>query len=455
MRTSLSGWHASTRTPSDYRHRVTVIDQQTRAAVEAVPVQALLPPRAQARAERLSGRVAVLDSLDLGGTSDGGHAWVLILRVSDQGSDRELVIPGVHRDGVFARDPGVASLLRLGRFGAFDVQVLGAGIPTGSVRGIEVDQSNDSVIVDESVMVKWQLDAVVSPAPQRLLALGGSGITPEVRAIVRWQDSGGQDRTVLTAADYLPGAQDGWTWAVELVRAHAQGGNVDAIEPFVVIGEMTARMHVAFAANGVDQWDRAAISRVHATARGDLDNAVRLIDGEEGGRLRARRDRIAAHMDSLADIDSTPIIDVHGDFHIGQVLRSAEGDGTRYSFVDFDGNPVLPPVARLERQPAARDVAGMLASIDHVARVVNYRTEGLDPRPAVVWIPHAQDAFLAAYQGVLAEAGQRALLDDRLLRPLMLDQECREFVYSASHLPHWRYVPDAVLTEMFPEEGDG
>jgi len=33
----------------------------------------------------------------------------------------------------------------------------------------------------------------------------------------------------------------------------------------------------------------------------------------------------------------------------------------------------------------------------------------------------------------------------------MLDQECREFVYSARHLPHWRYVPDAVLTEMFPD----
>jgi len=461
----LSGWHASTRTPSDCRHRVKVIDEQTRAAVEAVPVQTLLPPRAQARAEHLVGRAAVLDALDLGAASDGGQAWVLIVRVSDQGADRDLVIPGVQRDGVFVRDPGVASMLRHGTFGAFDVQVLGEGIPTGSVRGIEVDQSNDSVIVDESVMVKWQLDAVVSPAPRRLLALADSGITPDVRAIVRWRDSDGQDRTVLTAADYLPGAQDGWTWAVELVRAHAQGASVDAIEPFAVIGEMTARMHLAFVADaegsgaaGVQQWGRAAVARVHADCRADLDEAVRLIDGEEGARLRARRDAIAARMDALAEIDSTPIIDIHGDFHIGQVLRVPDAAGYRYAFVDFDGNPVLSPEERMRRQPAARDVAGMLASIDHVARVVNYRTEGLDPRPAVIWIPHAQDAFLAAYQGVLAAAGQRSLLDDRLLRPLMLDQECREFVYSARHLPHWRYVPDAVLTEMFPdvspEEGD-
>jgi len=300
-------------------------------------------------------------------------------------------------------------------------------------------------------MVKWQLDAVESPAPDRLLALAGTGITPEVRAVIRWRDSDGIDRTVLTAADYLPGAQDGWTWAVELVRAHAQGQTVNAIEPFAVIGEMTARMHIALAAQGVEIWDRGALSVVHGECRADLDEAVRVIDGEEGARLRARADRISARMDALAEIDSTQVIDTHGDFHIGQVVRVGGGESARYAFVDFDGNPVLSPADRMKRQPAARDVAGMLASIDHVARVVNYRTEGLDPRPAVIWIAHAQDAFLAGYQGVLAAAGQRSLLDDRLLRPLILDQECREFVYSARHLPHWRYVPDAALTEMFPD----
>ena len=92
----------------------------------------------------------------------------------------------------------------------------------------------------------------------------------------------------------------------------------------------------------------------------------------------------------------------------------------------------------------------MLASIDHVARVVNHRTPGLDPRPALVWIPHAQDAFLAAYQGGLAEAGVRDLLDDRLLMPMMIDQECREYMYAARPLPHWRYVPDAVITALIP-----
>lgn len=432
-----------------------MIDPQTRAAVEAVPVSALLPPRAQSRAESLDGRVAIVDAVDLGATADGDLALVAVLNMSGSGEEREIVVPGFVRGDVFVRDPGVASYLRPGTFGNFSVEILGAGIGEGPVREIDVDQSNDSVIIGErwsAVMVKWQLDAVESPAPQRLVALAGTGLTPEVRALVRWRDGQGNERTIMTAADYLPGAQDGWTWAVELVRAHACGEGVDAMEPFAVLGEMTARMHLAFAQNGLDTWDRGAISLVYGACRADLDEAVRVIDGPEGARLRERSDRIGRRMESLAEIDSTPVIDIHGDFHIGQVLRVGDGELARYAFVDFDGNPVLPPEERIKRQPAARDVAGMLASIDHVARVVNYRTEGLDPRPAAIWIPHAQDAYLAAYQSTLSSAGQRSLLDDRLLAPLMLDQECREFIYSARHLPHWRYVPDAVLTAMFPDE---
>jgi len=200
---------------------------------------------------------------------------------------------------------------------------------------------------------------------------------------VRWRDGEGFERTIMTAADYLAGAVDGWTWAVELVRAHARGEQVDAITPFSKLGEMTARMHLAFAEQGVEAWDRGAISVLHGECRADLAEAVRLIDGEEGARLWVRADRIGARMDALAEIDSTPVIYIHGDFHIGQVLRVGDGELARYAFVDFDGNPVLSPADRMKRQPAARDVAGMLASIDHVARVVNYRTEGLDPRPAV------------------------------------------------------------------------
>jgi maltokinase len=417
-------------------------------ALEATPPASLLPDRSQARAASLVGDVTVLDVLDLGPDAFGHPAAVAVVRVDS----RDLIAPGFLDSGEFRRDPSVASLLRAGAHGAFEVELMGDGIPAGGATGLDVDQSNDSVLLGD-VMVKWQLDAAPSPAPDRLRALTGSDTVPAVRAIVTWRRADGTRCAILTAADALPDASDGWTWAVELVRSHARGEEVDAITPFARIGTMAGRMHVALASAGVSTWDAADIARVQSGCLANLAEATNAVGGAEGDRLRARHSRLREVFDGLQSINTTPVIDIHGDLHIGQVLSSPLPDGgTRLAFVDFDGSPVLPPEERSARQPAARDVAGMLASIDHVARVVNHRTPGLDPEPARAWIPIAQGAFIDAYQAVLSDAGLSKLLDERLLEAMVVDQELREYLYAVRFLPHWTYVPDAVLTDLFPDD---
>ncbi len=106
----------------------------------------------------------------------------------------------------------------------------------------------------------------------------------------------------------------------------------------------------------------------------------------------------------------------------------------------------------MRRQPAARDVAGMLASWDHVGRVVLHRTDGLDDAAVarvLDWIERAQAAFLDDYR---ARCSRRpaapALLDESLLLAMQVQQECREYAYAARYLPHWRYVPDAALPAL-------
>ena len=109
---------------------------------------------------------------------------------------------------------------------------------------------------------------------------------------------------------------------------------------------------------------------------------------------------------------------------------------------------------RTRRQPAARDVATMLCSLDHVGRIVIHRTPGIDAGRVLGWIDAAQQEFLDFYRNGLAEAGAADLLDERLLDPFRVQQECREFVYSVRHLPHWRYVPDAALPFLLDRLGD-
>jgi len=140
---------------------------------------------------------------------------------------------------------------------------------------------------------------------------------------------------------------------------------------------------------------------------------------------------------------------VHGDLHVGQVLRFS--DPYDYVVTDFDGNPVLPPEERGAPQPAALDVVGMIASLDHVGRIVITRTDNVDESAVRVWIAAAQEAFLHDYRDTLARMRHAHLLDDRLLVPLRLQQEVREFLYAEKHLPLWRYAPDGALVDLLPD----
>ena len=425
-------------------------------AIAAANAADLLPDRTQARAADLTGSLELIDSLDA-----GEGAYLALVRAGD----RILVIPGQLDATGFHRSAVSARILNTESTDNFRIELIDPIIKSHlahqnsntSEQSITVDQSNDSVIVNEHIMLKWQINATPSPAPSRLRTLASqtanTPITPAPLAIVEWTDPETDEAlTLATATEFVPDSQDGWDWAVELVRAFAQGRNVDAITPFALIGQLTGQMHAAFAQShpqveSIELLGKDAITQFAVSAHEDLDIACSLMDGEEGERLLQRRDMISEHLGDLNTVESTFAIDTHGDFHVGQILKSPTD---QYYIVDFDGSPVLTPLERLKRQPAARDIAGMLASIDHVARVVNYRTEGLEPHAALIWSAHAQEAFLVAYKDVLRQHGLLKILDERLLKPFMLHQELREYIYSVRHLPHWRYVPDSVITSMFP-----
>jgi maltokinase len=151
----------------------------------------------------------------------------------------------------------------------------------------------------------------------------------------------------------------------------------------------------------------------------------------------------------LAGAGGTLLTRVHGDLHVGQVLRWDGG----YAVSDFDGNPVLPAAERDLPQPPARDVAGMLRAIDHVGRIVDRRTEHTEADRVRTWAASARQDFLAVYRTTTQGCGHGGLLDDGLLPAFEVEQECRELVYAARHLPQWTYVPDAALVDLLPPQG--
>lgn len=323
-------------------------------------------------------------------------------------------------------------------------------------RPMLVDQTHESVVVGERAVVKWAVRAEPTPAPTLIAHLASAGFTsmPRPLGCVTWTN-GGADLLLASVVEFLPGASDGWTWAVhDAGNFIARGGSLESsVSDFSVVGETIAEMHAAMArpSTAIPAPQQPAAGEElrgwQALARDLLGQAVSEVDGPEGERLVSLVLRIEATFEAMDDIAETTTIPVHGDLHIGQVLRWDDG----FAVADFDGNPVLPVASRLSPQPAARDVAGMLQSIDHIGRVVLRRMEGADSGRVQIWIAEAQRLFLDAYRVRLVHQGCAALLDERLLLPMQAEQECREFLYAVRHLPRWRYVPDQALQALFPE----
>lgn len=438
-------------------------DGEALAAQVPAAAPAILLPAARA-AGGLAPPIHLLDSAQL-----ADDVVLAVLRDA-----RGLLVAGplMTREGVRRAVPGegaahaLAGLLARGcqlrgglDGGGFDVVLVNPGrepAPDAIERPMLVDQTHESVVVGEQVVVKWAVRAEQTPAPMLTAHLSRAGFSqmPQAWGFVTWSEDGGGPVLVASAMQYLEGASDGWTWAVQDAGEHAAGGGGldDAVEPMAAVGCLVADLHAAFAtptdriarpvssaaAQDVEGWRRLARRR--------LDDAGHAVDGPEGERLAQRRDAMRSAIDGVTQVAGCLTIPVHGDLHVGQVLRWAGG----YAVGDFDGNPVLATAERLRPQPAARDVAGMLQSIDHVGRVVSRRVDGADPERVDQWIGAAQEAFLDAYRERLRENGHAHLLEERLLLPFRVEQECREFLYAAHHLPRWRYVPDQALQALFP-----
>jgi maltokinase len=117
------------------------------------------------------------------------------------------------------------------------------------------------------------------------------------------------------------------------------------------------------------------------------------------------------------------------------VLRWSGG----LAVVDFDGNPVLSGRNDVP-QPAARDVAQLLVSLDQAGRIADRRSGFTRTAAVDEWSARARAALLAAYRDEMAAFGRPDLFDERLLASFVAEQVCRDVLYAARYLPRWAYA---------------
>ena len=306
------------------------------------------------------------------------------------------------------------------------------------VRPMGVEQSNTSLVFDDRLVLKLfrRLPGGPNPdvvVPDELAAAGFTHIAEPLA--VRSLD----DDHLMVVQPFLAGGAEGWALALASLRDlyaaecdPAEAGGDFAAEA-CRLGEITARMHVAMArAFGTSPADRGAWL-------GTMQRQLARVPEIDAGSL----------LDRLGDLGCG--LRVHGDYHLGQVLRTDTG----WYVLDFEGEPARPLEERTAPSSPLKDVAGMLRSLHYAAHVAlreRDELEQVEVAPlADAWEARNRAAFLDGYFGV-EEVAPLLPADDEACRALLaafeLDKAVYEVLYERAHRPEWEHIPFAAIGRL-------
>lgn len=376
-----------------------------------------------------------------GGAAPAGDCYQLLLGVRERPSPRlGKALIGRVPDGRLAgmtvydalHDPRAAQLLlerlrRPGTVGPLRFECDGVQqVPTGLVpRLMTAEQSNSSLVYGDEYILKVfrRIQPGVNPDLEVPGALARQGCH-RVPAPVAWLRTTHPFRATLGVLQpYLRNASDGWTLALD---ALASGDDFTAQAH--ALGRATADVHLALSsafpvgAPGENGRTAAAMTERLTAAAHAVPALQPFVPG------------LRAAFAALATCDAGPPAQrIHGDLHLGQVLRA----GREWFVIDFEGEPSRPLSERRSAHSPVRDIAGMLRSFDYAAR------QRRPWRPE--WARRCREAYCAGYA---ARAGWDPRKKHGLLRAYETDRAVYEVLYEARHRPDWLPVPMAAIERL-------
>lgn len=364
-------------------------------------------------------------------------------------ADRDGAVIGELGDGLVAYEATPDFEL-----GAYLCQmVTGRAEPPSHIRPVGTEQSNTSLVCDDEIVVKVFRRIEPGPNPDvsvpSALTDAGFGHVPAVVGV--WRRG---ELDLAVAQKYLTGASDGFALALASLRdclrsrVVPEESGADFAAEAHRLGEVTGELHLALAKafgrrdSEPKQWA--------VEIAGELDQAG--LDRREARELLERLETMQS---------GGSLIRGHGDYHLGQVLRTDAG----WFVLDFEGEPDRRAEERERPATPLRDLAGMLRSLDYAAAVglgeqAAAERDELAPL-ADAWVSRNRDALQTGY---LSVAGVEELLPAPadcavVLAAFELEKAVYELGYERAHRPDWVHIPEAAIARLLgarvDDTGDG
>jgi maltose alpha-D-glucosyltransferase/alpha-amylase len=367
--------------------------------------------------------------------------------------------------------------------------------PLEHIRAVETEQSNSTALVDSDYVVKLyrKLQSGINPeieVGRFLTDVAGYANTPALLGSVELIE-GDQQSAIAIIHAFIQNQGDAWTVTsayldrfVDEQKLLATDTEVTQSEEQVPYlrymsqtGRRVAEMHMALASrddvdgfkpepntpDDVRLWIDEIVSRAEIAFDGMQQRRAGAKDSD-----RALIDQVLALRPGLRDRlvallpENTDGLKIrhHGDFHLGQMLIVKDD----IFIIDFEGEPRRPIAERRRKAPAARDVAGLIRSIDYsvtaaLERALKVAVDENGKLAAAFegWRERATAAFVGSYRDTVTDPRlwpADSAKAEGMLNFFLLEKAFYEIEYELAHRPDWLRVPLAGtlrILSQYPE----
>ncbi len=276
------------------------------------------------------------------------------------------------------------------------------------------------------------------PEAKLLFFLNDFESTPKILSVFNWFVNG-QKLVFGLQIEKIEHKENAWTWLVQRFNEIQQNSSQTLINStessFEAIGATLALFHnCIFDQSSFEKQQLLKASDFTELDLKDLENKIQALNHKY-----TITEFLETQKQKLGFLGIK--FKQHGDFHLGQILRTASG----YKIIDLEGQPIKSLAERWQTASPAQDIASLIRSIQYAAAICLQKSHAQTTSLA----ENLENSFLLAYKHIacfpLPEPLEPMLKIQTLLKAL------EELEYEQKTRPEMAWIPEKAIENLLKQ----